>query len=215
MIALSPLLASPGLLAVSDPAVAADTTPLTFETFDRRFSAFPGRRHSPMVAFSASPTSIASGKISMVTWSSTNVTSCTASGSWTGTKATSGTLAVSPTSTATYTLTCTGITGTSAAASTTVVVTAAPVAVNGTCGSANGTTASSAPSSNLCSTGTSSSVAGSGPWTWSCGGSNCGTTASCSALASVTLPPSSPPPTPVTTPTPVFVASANCNLSAP
>ena len=62
----------------------------------------------PTVAFSASPTSMTSGKISIVTWSSTNATSCTAAGGWTGTKPTSGTLAVSPTSTTTYTLTCTG-----------------------------------------------------------------------------------------------------------
>jgi hypothetical protein len=56
-----------------------------------------------------------------------------------------------------------------------------PTAVSGACGFANGATVSSAPSTNLCSTGTSSSVAGSGPWTWSCGGSSGGTTASCSA----------------------------------
>src|SRR5262249_47503132 len=160
------------LLTVSHAAVAADTTLSTFvasancnlsaPAFCVAFDDEPTqlRRRRPTVAFSASPTSIASGKISMVTWSSTNATSCTASGSWTGTKATSGTFAVSPTSTATYTLTCTGAGGTSAAASTTVVVTAAPVAVNGACGSANGTTASSKPSANLCSTGTSSSVAG-------------------------------------------------------
>ena len=45
----------------------------------------------PTVAFSASPTSITSGNISTVTWSSTNATSCTAAGGWTGTKASSGT----------------------------------------------------------------------------------------------------------------------------
>jgi hypothetical protein len=145
----------------------------------------------PTVAFSASPTSITSGKISIVTWSSTNATSCTAAGGWTGTKATSGTLAVSPTSTATYTLTCTGTGGTSSVANTTVAVQA--VAVNGACGSANGTTASSAPSTNLCSNGTSSSMAGSGPWTWSCGGFNGGTTASCFATGSAPPSTSTPP----------------------
>ena len=59
--------------------------------------------------------------------------------------------------------------------------TATPAAVNGACGSANGTTVSSAPSTNPCSTGTASSVAGSGPWKWNCRGSNGGTAASCSA----------------------------------
>lgn len=51
--------------------------------------------------------------------------------------------------------------------------------VNGSCGAASGTAASSTPSSNLCSTGTASSVSGSGPWSWSCNGS--GSNASCSA----------------------------------
>ena len=41
-------------------------------------------------------------------WSSTNATSCAAAGGWTGTKPPTGTLVVSPTSTTTYTLTCTG-----------------------------------------------------------------------------------------------------------
>lgn len=56
--------------------------------------------------------------------------------------------------------------------------------VNGQCGSSEGDTFSSAPSSNLCSTGTASTVSGSGPWIWTCAGSNGGTTASCSASTS-------------------------------
>jgi hypothetical protein len=55
------------------------------------------------------------------------------------------------------------------------------IPVNGACGSANGVAASSAPTSGLCHTGTASAVAGTGPWSWSCGGSNGGTTAQCSA----------------------------------
>jgi Immunoglobulin domain len=53
--------------------------------------------------------------------------------------------------------------------------------VNGVCGSSNGGTFSSAPTTNLCSAGTASSVTGSGPWNWTCAGSGGGTTASCSA----------------------------------
>ena len=53
--------------------------------------------------------------------------------------------------------------------------------VNGACGSANGQSLTSTPTANLCSTGTPSAVSGSGPWTWSCAGSNGGSTASCSA----------------------------------
>jgi type II secretory pathway pseudopilin PulG len=52
---------------------------------------------------------------------------------------------------------------------------------NGACGASNGGTFSSAPSSGLCSTGSATSVSGSGPWTWSCNGANGGTNAGCSA----------------------------------
>jgi len=78
---------------------------------------------APTVTLSASPTSVISGGSATLTWSSTNVTSCTASGAWSRTKATSGTQVVSPTVTSTYTLTCTG-SGRSIAQSTTVTVTA-------------------------------------------------------------------------------------------
>lgn len=143
----------------------------------------PSPTPTPTVAFSANPTSIASGKVSTMNWSSTDATSCAAAGGWTGTKAPSGTLVVSPPNTTTYMLTCTGSGGTSPAASTTVAVNASQTPVNGACGSANGTTVSSAPSANLCTAGTASSLTGSGPWTWSCGGSNGGASASCSASA--------------------------------
>src|SRR6202043_827392 len=48
----------------------------------------------------------------------------------------------------------------------------------------NATAVNSAPSSNLCSAGAASSVTGNGPWSWSCAGSNGGTSASCSATVS-------------------------------
>lgn len=84
---------------------------------------------SPTVTFAASPTSIASGGSSTLTWSTTNATSCTAGNGWAGTKGTSGSIAVGPLSqTTTYTLSCTG-TGGSASGSATVTVTPpAPVA---------------------------------------------------------------------------------------
>ena len=61
--------------------------------------------------------------------------------------------------------------------------------VNGTCGSSNGGSDSSAPTANLCSTGTASTVSGSGPWSWSCAGSSGGTTATCSATKVASAPP--------------------------
>lgn len=54
-------------------------------------------------------------------------------------------------------------------------------AVNGVCGSA-ATRTSIKPTSNLCSTGTSSTVLGTGPWTWTCSASG-GTTANCTTTA--------------------------------
>jgi hypothetical protein len=65
-----------------------------------------------------------------------------------------------------------------------VTTVAAPVVaspVHGVCGAANGVAASSAPSANRCATGPASAIAGSGPWTWSCYGSDGGSNASCSA----------------------------------
>jgi hypothetical protein len=53
--------------------------------------------------------------------------------------------------------------------------------INGVCGSSNGQSFSTKPTTNLCSTGTASSVTGTGPWNWTCNGSNGGTNASCSA----------------------------------
>lgn len=63
-----------------------------------------------------------------------------------------------------------------------------PVAINGVCGNANGTTVSSPPTTNLCSIGSASAVSGTGPWSWSCAGSNGGTTATCSANKTVVTP---------------------------
>jgi hypothetical protein len=51
--------------------------------------------------------------------------------------------------------------------------------VVGACGSANGSTVASAPTTNLCSAGTASAVSGTGPWTWTCQGTN--NTAQCQA----------------------------------
>jgi chitodextrinase len=83
-----------------------------------------------------------------------------------------------------------------------------PTPINGTCGTSNGATLSSAPTTNLCVTGTTSSISGTGPWTWTCAGSNGGTTANCSATKVVSVPqasssgPVSPSPTPIPTPQP-------------
>ena len=117
---------------------------------------------TPTVTLTASPTTIASGASSMLTWSSTNATSCTASGGWTGTETTSGTKSVSPTSTTTYTLTCTGVGGTSTPAGATVTVAPTPTATL----TANPTTIASGVSSTLTWSSTNAtSCAASDGWT--------------------------------------------------
>jgi len=56
--------------------------------------------------------------------------------------------------------------------------------VNGLCGSSNGQLFGSAPVANLCAAGSvSNAPAGAAPWSWSCVGSNGGSSASCAALS--------------------------------
>jgi hypothetical protein len=88
----------------------------------------------PTVLLTATPTAITSGQASTLTWSSSNATSCTASGSWSGSKATSGTASTGALSAnATYNLSCTGSGGTSSAAAA-VTVSAATGGGGGTGG---------------------------------------------------------------------------------
>lgn len=85
---------------------------------------------APTVTVAANPAAVVLGNASSITWSSTNSTSCVATGSWTGARATSGTESVTPAAagTATYTLTCTGAGGAGTAAAT-VTVNAPPPSV--------------------------------------------------------------------------------------
>lgn len=67
---------------------------------------------APTLTLTASPASIASGGSTQLSWSSTNATSCTASGGWTGARLTSGNETVgSLTATSTFTLRCSGAGG--------------------------------------------------------------------------------------------------------
>jgi len=60
----------------------------------------------PTSMLTASPVSIVLGQSSSLSWSSTNATSCVASGGWSGTKSLVGAQNVSPTSNTAYTLSC-------------------------------------------------------------------------------------------------------------
>lgn len=66
----------------------------------------------PTLAFSASPTSVTAGGTSTLTWEATNVSSCTASGGWNGSRAVSGSQSVGPLASSTsFTLSCSGPSG--------------------------------------------------------------------------------------------------------
>jgi pro-kumamolisin-like protein/Big-like domain-containing protein/outer membrane protein with beta-barrel domain len=75
---------------------------------------------APTVTLSVSPTTVAAGSPATITWSSTNTTACAASGSWSGSRPTSGTQSVTPTMNGAfvYVLSCTGASGTVAASAT-------------------------------------------------------------------------------------------------
>src|SRR4026209_1247023 len=78
---------------------------------------------APTVSLSAAPTAVASGGSTLMTWSSTNASSCMATGAWSGAKPPSGNQTInSIAATSTYTLTCTG-SGGSTTRSATVTVT--------------------------------------------------------------------------------------------
>ncbi|MCL2469052.1 MAG: OmpA family protein [Alphaproteobacteria bacterium] len=79
-----------------------------------------------------------------------------------------------------------------------------PDPIEGVCGSAHGKPALLKPESGLCEAGIISAVSGTGPWTWSCSGTNGGSAASCVApsaskdgrqalLPSVATPPKAKP----------------------
>lgn len=69
----------------------------------------------PVVTLSAAPVAVAYGSRSQLTWSSTNATSCQASGGWSGSRGISGNELTPPIEQGTvFTLTCTGPAGTGA-----------------------------------------------------------------------------------------------------
>ena len=121
----------------------------------------------PTVSISASPTSVSSGGASTLTWSATNATSCAASGAWNGTEGVSGTYSTGAlSSSATYTLTCTGAGG-SVSHSATVMVSATPPTVSI---SASPTTVPSGGSTTLAWSATNAATCtASGDWSGSMG----------------------------------------------
>ena len=86
---------------------------------------------------------MSAGAVSTLSWSSTNATSCSAGGSWNGTKATSGSASIGVlTASSTFTLQCTGLGGTSSQSATVVVTAVGDGTVTGLNFPSNGSTSS-------------------------------------------------------------------------
>ena len=122
----------------------------------------------PTVTLTANPTSVASGATTELTWSSTDANTCTASGGWSGTKATSGTeTSAALTQNTTFTLSCSNTQGGSTQRSVNVTVASStpPPTVNF---SASPSSVAVGGSSTLNWTTTNAtSCAGSGAWSGS------------------------------------------------
>jgi hypothetical protein len=89
---------------------------------------------APTVTLTSSAASVTNGQSATLTWSSTNATSCTASGAWNGTLAASGTQSTGALSeNSSFTVTCTGGGGTGSA-TVQVAVTAAAATGSGKSG---------------------------------------------------------------------------------
>lgn len=123
-----------------------------------------GGTPTPTVSLSASPASISAGGTSTLTWSSTNATTCAATGSWSGTKAASGTeISSALNANATFSLSCTGAGGT-AQASTSVTVTSSTPAPTVTISASPTSVASGAASTLTWSTTNATTCTASGAW---------------------------------------------------
>jgi uncharacterized protein (TIGR03118 family) len=85
-----------------------------------------GAPPGPTDSLSVAPSSIVLGQSATLTWSSSNTSSCTASGDWSGDQAASGTSVQTPTAVGslTFTLTCSGASAGSAVKSASLTVTA-------------------------------------------------------------------------------------------
>lgn len=81
---------------------------------------------SPTLQLSASPLLIGVNGSSVLSWTSTNVTQCTASDAWSGARPVSDSETITPTATSAYTLTCSGLAGTVSQAVTVQVDAQAP-----------------------------------------------------------------------------------------
>ncbi|MEO1575474.1 MAG: hypothetical protein AAFU65_11010, partial [Pseudomonadota bacterium] len=140
----------------------------------------------PTLSFTALPATVDSGDSSTLSWSTTDATSCTASGDWSGLRGTSGSESTGAlTSNGSYTLACTGPGG---SVSDTVTVTVNSVPAPTLSFSASPTTVMSGDSSTLTwSTTNANSCTASGNWSGSRGTSGSASTGALTSNSSFTL----------------------------
>jgi len=158
----------PNAQAAFDRLLNASSFPANGFNSQPQWAIFPAAAaaNAPSISLSANPTSVSSGGSSTLTWSVTNATSCTASGGWSGNKATSGSQSVGPISSSTdYVLTCTDGTN-SSSRSVTVAVAAPPPPAPTVTLAANPTSVASGGSTQLTWSSTNAtSCTASGGWT--------------------------------------------------
>jgi hypothetical protein len=151
---------------------------------------------SPLLSFWADQTTLASGQSTDIHWiTSSNLVSCTASGSWSGPKPIAKTVKTQSTGPLTssqiYNLQCFGpdtSTATDDTSPQTVNITVMGgtlISIDGVCGSAAGVPSRSAPVVGLCSAGNATTVTKDttgtpDQWRWDCNGINGGSNVSCS-----------------------------------
>ncbi|MBI4080183.1 MAG: hypothetical protein HY430_00240 [Candidatus Levybacteria bacterium] len=111
--------------ACATPTTAPTKTPTPSPTRTPTPTPLP-----PTMTFTANPTTIGANSASTLTWTTTNATSCTASGGWAGSKATSGSQSTGLlTSSKVFTLTCTGPGGSTTKSVTVTVISPTATAI--------------------------------------------------------------------------------------
>jgi hypothetical protein len=179
-----------GALATSG---SQSTGPLTATTVYSLTCAGPGGTTAPAVALvsilprptvtlTVSPPAVAAGASSTLAWTSSNATSCTASGGWSGSLAPNGSQSTGPVSSATsYSLSCTGSGGTASASAMVNLIPTATLAVSPSVVAPGGTSTLTWNSSNA------TSCTASNGWTGTLPGGGTQSTGAVSATTSYSL----------------------------
>ena len=144
----------------------------------------------PVITLSANPSSVSAGSASTITWTTENATACSASGSWSGSKALSGSQSTGAMKgDATFAMTCTGSGGSATQTATVSVKSAAPsVSITAT----PSTVANGASSALRWSAANATSCVASGAWSGSKATNGTQSTGALSANATYTLSCSGP-----------------------